>query len=312
MADCTCSMEVVPQGMAPVVHSLIRQPRWTRRLRLPASYNTVGSALATEAGLRYATDTNELSCGKCHKGRDVYQMTALWVMKRFMASGVVCIDISDSRLSPFTWKGFIDSLPISTREQVEGSGITRFVMKARADNTLTASSPVIDFIAYQADGTAVRIHPHGARVDVCYLESPQSNPWYKGELARTEKRSVGLALGSPRPDVVRCTLAGLCGLADGIGRPAARAFLESVGVDEGVVDLTDGSRFPWPRWLNHMCPEDKLRVVGAGIVGISATNPGVDAFFVVAQVDGIIVTVTPGNLLHINILDGPIQQAYPV
>lgn len=290
-------------------------PRWGRSPTLPANRATDGSALESEADTGLRAPIILLPLDQCDVKRDVLQGTALYAIKRFLADSrtfkdSAFKDISTCRYAPFDWKFYIRSLPTATREVVEGCGITSFCIKARRLIPPTDDVTLADFVAYRADGSAVRVRPHGAQVEVCYIEAPQSNPWYKGELARTEKHSGGLAQGTLWPGVVRCTLAGLCALADSIGRPAARAFLDGISSTAGLVDLTDGSCFAWPRWLCGMSSEDKLRVVGEGIVKVCALSPGTVPFFIVEQLGGTTVAITPGSVLHVNQIFGPTIYAW--
>ena len=135
-------------------------------------------------------------------------------------------------------------------------------------------------------------------MDVCYLEPPDSSTLYKGELARTEKHTGGLAAGSVLHNVC-CTVAGLSSLTDVVGRREARSFLQGLSIQDGTVYLTDGVGFAWPRWFAHMSAVEKAQVVGAGLVQVSAVSQGPRLFFRVERIDGTAAKLYPERSLRI-------------
>ena len=230
------------------------------------------------------------------------------LIKRFRSSGLVRQDLSnDEPVDSFKWKQYIRSMSGAMQEQVVGVGITRFCLEIidGIPDSNTTNLDRVDFVVHRADGTSVRLHPHKSwDAQVCFVELPCTNPWYRGRLARhVGNYHGGLAVGSPSPSV-RCTVAGLYKVTNLIGRKEARAFLTSLGQD-AVIDLTDGVLFGWPRWLASFQQNDKVTVIGTGLTNITA-RPVMGSrwpSFVVTRADGTSVIIWPGPKLTIHECD---------
>lgn len=211
----------------------------------------------------------------------------------------------------FDWKIFVRDLG-PEKEEAVGNGITRVSIERFSDvldpNTGT---PRVDIVFHQVGGHQVRLHPHKGKekAQLRFLEPERCNPWFVGKLWRltAHHEERGLAAGEDVHALVKCTLKGLDGLTDTIGRPQACDFLISV-MNELVLDLTDGERFSWPRFIASMAPADQVTVVGTGIASFGARAlDGTHGkhVFVVYDKTGPALALWPGSKLCISRLVGP-------
>ena len=243
------------------------------------------------------------------------------VIKRFRLLDVPFMDIThglgealrdeQGKRLTFDWRGYIRSMTQDQPHPAVGTGITRFYIERLADikDANTKATPArVDFVIHQASGHIVRMHPHKhmTDADILWVEPQASNPFFKSHLARDRPgHTGGLARGAPLespegvplPTPVLCTMEGLWGLRDKIGRAAAQEFITGLEHDCQPIDLCDGRLFSWPRFLASMDPCSVETVVGTGITFFEArTVPGTEPLhvFVVYRSDGTLLALWPG------------------
>jgi len=194
-------------------------------------------------------------------------------------------DLTDGNIFP--WGDYVMNLPEPTQHDVLGPGITKFEI-VRISGVEDTSSIVVkdlgrvDFFVTRADRTQVRLHPHQHKhAQLLYVDRP--GPKYWGHLARRTPWPAGCwgataeqstcrlcpdlpaeRQGLPTADVI-ATVAGMPDKPGNAGQPGGTELADrmthavaSVELQKLIfenpnneIDLSDGTVFPWVRWLHH-------------------------------------------------------------
>ena len=172
-------------------------------------------------------------------------------------------DLTDS--TKFKWRDYLGSLPEPTQSVVLQLDVTEFHI---AKIGMGISGPI--YIVTRSDGSQVHLHPQSnCETDVMYVD--RKGPRYYGHLARKEPWPDGCCgppvaeckcrlcpdlpaerHGQPTAGVI-ATAAGMgSGLTDLMTNADARSRLEAMDVPPGRdLDLSDGTTFPWVRWVHN-------------------------------------------------------------
>ena len=274
--------------------------------RLEASDRTGGSEPPPAEQIQYAI-------GWTPTGPKTPMCQAHDVIERFRELDEASMDITHEmkikdkhgNALAFDWRRYIYAVTKGHgNANAVGAGITRFCVELLRDIKDHNTKPTcrVDFVVYQAGGRVVRIHPRKSMQtdDYLYVDPPHVNLPFASHLARRQPdHEGGLAAGAPLGSSVLCTMAGLAGLADGIGRPEARAFLLDLDRDKDFVDLCNGHLFSWPRFLGNIRQRAaQERIVGSGITRFEARAlPGTTSVpvFVVTRSDNSMLALWPGS-----------------
>lgn len=185
-------------------------------------------------------------------------------------------DLTDSK--DFLWGFYV--LGLESLWAVVGPGINKFFIAEvpHISDPRSRTRSLVAFVALRSDNSQVRIHPrNNCRPDVVFVDPPRLD--YLGHLAREVKPSPdSLAAGSllvstaGEPIDVIATRGGMRTLYDTVTNAEARAALDGLQlVVNTQIDLSDGSKFPWPCWVrcNPDLMEDDLAQC-LGVVKFSA------------------------------------------
>ena len=175
----------------------------------------------------------------------------------------------------FPWGDYLLSLPAPSKSIVLGPGVTAFQIARISDvpwiNGMALSRlGRVDYFVTRSDTSQVRLHPHKTDdANVVYVD--RCGPTYFGHLARREPWPIGYwgrpvtecicrlcpdlpaeRHGQPTAGVI-ATAAGMgSGLTDLMTNADARSRLEAMDVPPGRdLDLSDGTTFPWVRWVHN-------------------------------------------------------------
>lgn len=256
-----------------------------------------------DVGLKYPTLFN---LGDEVPARHQSRMFTNSVLKAFRKLDLSVMDITDGVPSSlvddqghaivFCWKIYVHG---SCPEAV-GSGITKFfIVRQNHIFDRQHDGPRVDFLALQASGHVLRMHPgkhREGKILFMDLESCHPTAFRVPPFSRsTPDQQGGLAAGAAAGNVL-VTVAGLSGLADIITRETARWFLSSITPSdkEWATDLTDCALFSWPRFIAGMPDNTRELAVGGGITRFQAGACTGTTVFVMTRHDQTQVALHPG------------------